>query len=393
MTGAAPISPAPPSICSMAENDCSVRRDSNQPWRVFTLMALVLFALQISGATAATSAAVRAGTGHRISFAAAPKTKLPSLAFDVTRSVPRGGAGLFGGDDDVEEEEEEGEVDDETPDIRQHPEYDKLQAYRMKQQVLLQLRATYLSEALAKRGLPIASISDVSTPDGKVPPKKVDWDCAMSTEEDPKHCLISYEPEPGSKLLVPMELANTDKWITLSALNRLRREDPSKVEPMWSDKYAILSSWFGPNSRYSLLQHVGPKGVVLSMLLDGARLPIVVFFAMIFAIIQLMPIIEVLANRFLVSGFLWSRWFSWHRYVHIGLPFKLLIFQTVFNYLAKGFMALTSIIKDKLVDLECQILEETIPLTVGEGSQVEEYEAVDIESDDSSSSDDDDDEE
>merc|ERR1711937_893986 len=126
-------------------------------------------------------------------------------------------------------------------------------SYRMKQQVLLQLRATFLSEALAKRGLPIPSLKDVSTPEGKAPPKKVDWDCAVSTEADPKHCLISYDPEPGSKLVVPMEMASTDKWITLSALNNLRRNDPSKVQPMWNDQYAILSSWFDTDSRYSLL--------------------------------------------------------------------------------------------------------------------------------------------
>ena len=345
------------------------------------VVSFALLANHSLPASAATSATVRAG--HRIPFAAAPKTKVRSLALNVAQFVPRGGEGLFDDEDDEDEEE-----DSETTDIRQHPEYEKLQAYRMKQQVLLQLRATFLSEALAKRGLPIPSLIDVSTADGKVPPKKVDWDCALSTEADPKHCLISYEPEPGSKLLVPMELASTDKWITLSALNRLRRDDPSKVEPMWSDKYAILNSWFGANSRYSLLQHVGPKGVVLSMLLDGNRLPIVVAMFLVFTIIQLLPIIEIFANRFLVSGYLWSRWFSWHRYVHIGLPFKLLIVQTVFSYVSKGISILVSLIKDKLVDLECQILEETIPLTVGEGSKVEEFEDIDIEEDGSSSSDD-----
>lgn len=353
------------------------------------IVSFAMLVLKISAAGAATSATSRAG--HRIPFAAASKTKASPLALDIARSVPRGGNVLISDEDD-EDEDEEDEDDNETSDIRQHPEYEKLQAYRMKQQVLLQLRATFLSEALAKRGLPIPSLRDVSTPDGRVPPKKIDWDCALSTEADPKHCLISYEPEPGSKLLVPMELASTDKWITLSALNRLRRDDTTKVEPMWNDKYAILSSWFGANSRYSLLQHVGPKGVILSMLLDRNRLPIVVGFFLILAIIQLLPIIEILANRFLVSGYLWSKWFTWHRYVHIGLPFKLLIVQTIFSYAAKGFSVLVSLVKDKLVDLECQILEETIPLTVGEGSQIEEFEDVDITDDDSSSTDGDDEE-
>ena len=371
MTATAPISPASSSICSKPDhNEYTIRRrqhPTRQQWKVYALAVLVL---QIVAAAAASSASFGTASGGRISFATSKKG--PSLAFDtVARSFPRGGAvGLFGGSDDEEvedDEEEDNEVDEN--DIRQHPEYDKLQAYRMKQQVLLQLRATFLSEALAKRGLPILSLRDVSTPDGKAPPEKVDWDCAMSTDADPKHCLISYEPEPGSKLVVPMELASTDKWITLSALNRLRREDPSKVEPMWNDQYAILKSWFNPNSRYSLLQHVGPKGVVLSTLLDRNRLPTAVLLVLVFLIVQFLPLIEVLTNRFLVSSFLWTKYSSWYRYVRVGLPFKLLIFQTVFSYLAKGFSALVSVIKDKLVDLECQILEETIPLTVGEGSE------------------------
>ena len=299
---------------------------------------------------------------------------------------------MFGGldeDDEDEEDEDDDEEENNEDDIRQHPEFSKLQAYRMKQQVLLQLRATFLSEALSNRGLPIPSLKDVSTPEGRIPPKKVDWDCAMSTEADPKHCLISYEPEPGSKLVVPMELASTDKWITLSALNRLRREDPSKVEPMWNDKYSILKSWFGPNSRYSLLQHVGPKGVVLSALLDGNRLPAVVFVLLASLIVQLLPIIMTVSNRLLVSEFLWKNWINWYRYVHMGLPFKLLIVQTALNYLSKGFYKLVEIVKDKLVDLECQILEETIPLTVGDFAEDEdEFEDVDIKDDD----DDDDDE-
>jgi hypothetical protein len=343
----------------------------------------VVLVLQIVAAASSSSTSFGTASASRISFAA-PK-KGPSLAFDVAQSFPRGGAGLFGGSDEEDDDEEKDneENEDNENDIRQHPEYNKLQAYRMKQQVLLQLRATFLSEALAKRGLPILSLRDVSTPDGKAPPEKIDWDCALSTDADPKHCLISYEPEPGSKLVVPMELASTDKWITLSALNRLRREDPSKVEPMWNDQYAILKSWFDPNSRYSLLQHVGPKGVVLSTLLDRNRLPTAVLLVLAFVIVQLLPLIEVLTNRFLVSSFLWTKYNSWYRYVRVGLPFKLLIFQTVFSYVAKGFSALVLVIKDKLVDLECQILEETIPLTVGEGSE-DSYEDVDIKDDDSS---------
>mmetsp|Transcript_28644 Transcript_28644/g.61428 ORF Transcript_28644/g.61428 Transcript_28644/m.61428 type:complete len:388 (+) Transcript_28644:141-1304(+) len=356
---------------SMASSEYKRQHSRWLQWGGCALVALVLQI--VATATTTTAATTTPGAERRIPFATRS-----ALAFDATsRSFPRGGESLFGATaegDDHDDGDEEEELEEQS-DIRQHPEYEKLQSYRMKQQVLLQLRATFLSESLAKRGLPVPSLQDVSTPDGRVPPQRVDWDCALSTEEDPKHCLISYEPEPGSKLVVPMELASTDKWITLAALNRLRRDDPSKVEPMWSDKYAVLSSWFGPNSRYSLLQHVGPKGVVLSTLLDGNRLPAVVGALLVLLIIQLLPVIEMAANRLLVSGFLWTKWASWHRYVHIGLPFKLLIVQTIISYASKAFAALVSVIKDRLLDLEGRILEETIPLTVGEGAEDDDDDA------------------
>jgi hypothetical protein len=333
-------------------------------------------------------------SGRRISFV----DQATVLSY-FPRGGAAGGVNSFVGttieDDDDEEEENKDDLNDDnnSNDIRKHPEYDKLLAYRMKQQVLLQLRATALSEALVARGVPgIPSLRDVSTLDGKLKPKKVDWDCALSTEEDPKHCLISYEPEVGSKLLVPMELAeDTDKWITLRELNRLRREDPSKVEPMWSDKYAVLSSWFSPQSRYSLLQHVGLKGVLLNTLLEGSTLSVVVGVLLVLGIIIFMPIIEYIVGRVLVSGYLWMKWASWARFVHVGLPFKLVIFQIVFGQASKLFAKLVSLAKDKLVDLECKILEETIPLTVGVPTILDEEEEEVVEHLKENDDDDDDD--
>lgn len=58
--------------------------------------------------------------------------------------------------------------------------------YYMDQQLLLQLRATILTELLARRGLPLVTMEAVATPEGAQKPQVVDWDCAMSTREEPK---------------------------------------------------------------------------------------------------------------------------------------------------------------------------------------------------------------
>jgi len=333
----------------------------------------------------------------------------------VVRRLRGGGVGGGGNDsgdiaindNDFSEDEEEddddnidleGEKEQTNNDIRQHPQYAKLLTYRMQQQVLLQLRATHLSEALVARGVPtIPSLHDIQTPDGQVPPKRIDWDCAVSTEDDPKNCLICYEPEVGAKIICPMGLADSDKWITLRELNRLRRDDPSKVESMWNNQYAILSSWFGTSSRYTLLQHVGVKGVLLNTLLQGNTLSTVVGIVLIVCTIICMPIIQYIVGRFLVSGYLWMKWPSWSRFVHVGLPFKLLMIQLLFNQLNKVFGRIISAVKERLVNLECRILEETIPLTVGvpdddDNDEEDIVEKLSHGDDDNDENDDDDDE-
>ena len=88
---------------------------------------------------------------------------------------------VMGKDDDNEEEEEEVVLDPEEERKRLI-----LQKWRMDQQLLMQLRSTFLSEALAKRGIPMTTLADVATAEGDKPPEKVDWDCAMSTKDEPK---------------------------------------------------------------------------------------------------------------------------------------------------------------------------------------------------------------
>lgn len=43
-----------------------------------------------------------------------------------------------------------------------------------------------MSELLAGRGVPLPTVGGVSAVDGEKPAEKVDWDCALSTVDDPK---------------------------------------------------------------------------------------------------------------------------------------------------------------------------------------------------------------
>lgn len=342
------------------------------------LLATLAIALSIErGAAAGSHSSWRRPSYN--SFATTSKnTRCASSSITDALSAPlklRGGSTIIDLDDNTEVEEEEGDEEEERRKIQQQKqeEYEKLSKYRTEQQILYQLRSTYLSEMLALRGVPLPTITSVSTADGDKPPEKVDWDCAMCTDEDPKSCLYSFDAEPNTKVVAPL---GTDQWISLSALNRLRRTDPTKVEPMWHSRYSILKSWFADESEFSMLQHVGVKGfLVSSVLLDGGNglvLRSLLIMTVLSVIITLMPLLEFIVGRIIVSAPFWAQWTTWGRVVRAGFPLKLLLGQLAWKGVATTFSKLENNVREYIVDMECEILEESVPLTVGVDSMDEE---------------------
>ena len=88
--------------------------------------------------------------------------------------------------------------------------------------------------------------------------------------------------------------------------------------------------------------------------------------------ILLLPIGEYIVGRVLVSRGLWVRWASWSRFVHAALPMRLILGQMLYRSLAGGFMKLEGAVRDSVVELECRILEECVPLTLGCGVDYED---------------------
>jgi hypothetical protein len=256
----------------------------------------------------------------------------------------------------------------------------ELTKWYVQQHQLYQLRSNILSEALAKRlsstkgasstsSSSIPTFSSVSVADGALP-VPTDWECAISTEESPKSCLYSFDAPLNAKVIAP---AGTTQWISLYALNRLRRLDPTKVEPMWHNQYTIINSWFG-TSETSVLQHVGVKGWLVSNVLLDAPFILRTTLAMAFLLsfISLLPILEYFFNAFILnSSLVWSHYHQWERFLHAAFPFKLLVAQMTWKLVATKFDALFKRVRDVIVDIECQILEETIPVTVQEGDEID----------------------
>jgi hypothetical protein len=239
---------------------------------------------------------------------------------------------------------------------------DELQAYRLQQQLYLQSRSLQLRQALIARGLTALQHGAVE----ETVSRHVDWDCAVATAENPKSCLYSFDAEQGSKVVAPID---TDQWITLSALNRLRRTDPTKVEPLWHSQYSILKTWLQPASQYSLYNHLTPTGQLLSFILDA---PIVLATAMVLVgflgLVVTLPFWEGLVQTILTHPLIWKQWPQWGRFVHAALPLKLLLGQLAWKAMAAIFGRVYARVRDQLIEWECQIWEECMPLTILEGN-------------------------
>jgi hypothetical protein len=243
----------------------------------------------------------------------------------------------------------------------------------MQQQLHLQSRSLQIRQELIARGLDTLRHGGSGDSDA-VRAKPVDWDCALSTADHPKSCLYSFDAEEGAKVIAPMDTA---QWITLTSLNRLRRSDPTKIEPLWHSQYAILSSWFAPESQYSLYSHLSPLGTALSLLLDVPwLLGTLIAAALLLALLLTLPAWEVALTTLLTSKFLWIQWPNWARFVHAAFPLKLLLGQMAWKALTVAFQRLYNEIRTLLVELECKLWQESIPLTILEGES-EVLETVD----------------
>jgi hypothetical protein len=220
-----------------------------------------------------------------------------------------------------------------------------------------------LRQSLIDRGLDALQF----TATDKDHAKPIDWDCAVATAESPKSCLYSFDAQLGHKVIAPRD---TTQWITLTALNRLRRTDPSKVEPLWHSQYYILQAWFHPNSPHSLYTYLSPRAALLSFVLDvpmvlGAALAVSigVIFLLTF------PIWEVIFTSFLTSSFLWMQWPSWGCFLHAALPLKLLLGQMTWKAVASALARLHGRVRSDLIEMECQLWEDCIPRTIVEETE------------------------
>jgi len=219
-----------------------------------------------------------------------------------------------------------------------------------------QERIVLLSQSLSERGLPFSGLSSISeaivkgTGGGTKIAQPPEWVCEVSTEEDPKSCLIWGDAEPGTKVVRPKNAPR--QWCGLAALNSLRRRDPIKASRLWFDQYLIDMSRFSHDA--------GPLGVALAWFLDRPDATrAATTWLCSFCACTLRPLLELLVVAILTSGVTWRQYALWSPIVHAPLPLKLLIIRQTYLTLVYYFALLEKYFVYTLADLESRLYEST----------------------------------
>ena len=99
------------------------------------------------------------------------------------------------------------------------------------------------SKALAERGLNFGD-GTTANPPPRLMVEAPDWLVARASEEAPRSCLIWGDAADDTKVVRPRKAKG--QWVSLSALNALRRTEPLKASRLWYETDAELAARLAP---------------------------------------------------------------------------------------------------------------------------------------------------
>lgn len=235
-----------------------------------------------------------------------------------------------------------------SPEAADDDETTTRRAWLLEQVRRRQERVLVLSRSLAERGLPFADGSAAAAAAGVRTIEAPDWVCAVATADRPLPCLIWGDAEEGCAVVRPRKAAG--QWVTLSALNGLRRTEPFKASKLWYDKYVLDLRRFNDDA--------GPVAAALGAVLDSPRACRLLACAVALAgAAALARPASLLVVQFLASQLCWKHYGLWSPIVHAPLPLKLLLGRQAWVSAGDAFRALERAVRGVVVDFESRALE------------------------------------
>ncbi|CAM9227215.1 unnamed protein product [Hapterophycus canaliculatus] len=249
--------------------------------------------------------------------------------------------GSWEGDEGQEDEEKEEEEKEEVL-------YDeKAVEWMMQQLCMYQTRIALISNPLAAKGYKLREI--VPSPRGLL--------CAMSTEDRRMDCRMYVEAEVGRKVVAPCKCKGTQKWITFSALNSERRKEAAK----WKN----CPTCQGPIDYKLYEAYGGGVGKAVSAVLNnprGTRYAIGALATLALWIVS--PLLHALVVRVMTSGVLWKNYHRMNLILNLPLPIQIMGIRFLMMWSNEQVLSLDSTARQFLTDIESQILESRLPVTV-----------------------------
>ena len=261
----------------------------------------------------------------------------PAASARCRPSLPRRAALAIRGGETAAEPE----ADDVDADARARRTWLVEQVRRRQERVLV------FSKALAERGLNFGD-GTTANPPPRLMVEAPDWLVARASEEAPRSCLIWGDALEDTAVVRPRKARG--QWVSLSALNNLRRLEPAKASKLWYDRYALDLRRLNAES--------GPAGVLLGSLLDSRRAArglTLLTAALVLALAR--PLLAVAAVAGLTSRACWTNYALWSPLVHAPLPLKLLVVRQAYVWAVGALRALELLLRKGLVELESRTLE------------------------------------
>eukprot|EP00921_Rhytidocystis_pertsovi_P020820 GHVQ01033183.1.p1 GENE.GHVQ01033183.1~~GHVQ01033183.1.p1 ORF type:complete len:446 (-),score=53.52 GHVQ01033183.1:998-2335(-) len=145
---------------------------------------------------------------------------------------------------------------------------------------------------------------------------KMKWGVCVSSDETPSKCLILMETPEGRKAMGPK--GQKDRWVSVEALNSLRRRHPLKVTDLWYGEYQVDFDVLAPL--------LSTKTLLLGLILDHAVcLPLILAAACLAISPTVCRVAWSQALRVLTGRFFWRSYHGWSRLLYAPLPLKLLL--------------------------------------------------------------------
>jgi hypothetical protein len=208
---------------------------------------------------------------------------------------------------------------------------------------------------LKGKSIPIDGCSTKHSPSRKHASSPKSLVISLSTEDNPIECRVSLQHAAvGSKCIAPCGCIGSQRWITFSELNKLRRIEPTQ----W-----ITCQTCQQNFDFSELGHYGGVyGNIVSLLLDNVTL-LRLQFIVAFIVFSYATSFEKLLQRFMVSKVLWQFYPKWSKIIHLPLVLKFWGGKIALQYLLEKYVNLEKEVVKWLADIETGILEPNLPVT------------------------------